>query len=176
MPGLNPRNGVILSLPILLLFGFIFLLSCQNKSAQDQVAEKILEKTIKQGTGNEANVEIQGGKIRFQTKEGIGEINTTKVWSEDIPADVPKFSMGKINGISTSDMDGKKSWSVVIEGIQEGVFPKYVEELKAKNWKITSTLTMGTGGTVSASKNDLNLMGIFYKDQNTGIITISKNN
>lgn len=84
--------------------------------------------------------------------------------------------MGKINGISTSDMDGKKSWSVVIEGIQEGVFPKYVEELKAKNWKITSTLTMGTGGTVSASKNDLNLMGIFYKDQNTGIITISKNN
>lgn len=106
----------------------------------------------------------------------MGEINTTKVWSEDIPADVPKFSMGKINGVSTSDMDGKKSWSVVIEGIQEGAFPKYVEELKAKNWKITSTLTMGTGGTVSASKNDLNLMGIFYKDQNTGIITISKNN
>ncbi len=173
MENLKGRLGLLLGMAGILLFGLVFLVSCQNKSAQEQVAEKMVEKAIKEGTGKEANVDIQGGKIRIQSKDGASEINVTNSWPEDMPGDVPLFTMGKIKGVNKSTIEGKKSWSVVIDEAQEGAFPKYVEELKAKAWKIDMNLSMGKGGSTAASKNNLNLMVIFDNDQKSGSISVT---
>ena len=175
MRNLKGGKGWVLVGPGILLLGLIFLAACQNKSAKEQMAEKVIGKVMKETTGQGADVDIQGGKIRIQTKDGTGEINVTNTWPEDMPGDVPRFTLGKIKGVNKSNVEGKKSWNVIIDESQEGAFPKYVEEVKAKGWKIDMNLSIGKGGSVAASRNNLNLMVIFNKEEKTGAITVSQN-
>ena len=163
-----------ISITLMLFLGTLVSVSCQSKTGQEQVAEKVMEKVIKQGSGQDAKVDIQGGNIRIQTPEGTGEISTGGSWPSDLPGDVPRFTLGTIKGVNKGERDGQKSWSVVVDEVKEGALPKYVDEIKAKGWKISSTLTMGKGGTVTASKNNLDLMAMFYDDQKSGLITISQ--
>ena len=172
---LKGRKGVLLVGSVILLLGLVFLNACQDKSAKEEMAGKIIGKVMKKATGKEADVDIQGGKIRIQTKDGTAEINVTTTWPEDMPGDVPRFTLGKIKGVNKSNVEGKKGWNVVIDETQEGAFPKYMEELKTKGWKIDMNLSMEKGGSVAASKNNLNLMLIFNKDEKTGNITVSQN-
>ena len=45
---------------VILFFGLVFLVACQNKSAKEEMAGKMVEKAIKENTGKEATVDIQG--------------------------------------------------------------------------------------------------------------------
>jgi hypothetical protein len=164
-----------LNVSVFLFLSLLFLAACQDKSAREKAAEKAVGQVMKETTGKEASVDIQGEKIRIQTKDGTGEINVTNTWPEDMPGDVPRFTLGKIKGVNKSNVEGKKSWNVVIDETQEGAFPKYVEELKTKGWKIDLNLAMGKGGSVTASKTNHSLMVIFNNDQKTGTITVSQN-
>ena len=72
------------------------------------------------------------------------------------------------------DTGGTKNWNVVIEEAQEGALAKYADELKAKDWKIMSTTTAGSGGSVMATKKDLMAVVVFQTDKKAGAITISQ--
>ena len=140
------------------------------------MAGKIVEKAIKDSTGKEATVDIQGKNIRIQTEDGTGEINVTSDWPQDMPGDVPRFNMGKIKAVNKTEAGGTKNWNVVIEEAQEGALAKYADELKARNWKIMTTTTAGSGGTVMATKNDFMAVVVFQTDKKAGAITISQKN
>lgn len=173
MENLKRGKGFWLTVTALFL-SFAFLAACQDKSAKEKAAEKAINQVIKESGGKETSVDIQGGKIRIQTKDGSGEINVTNTWPEDMPGDVPRFTLGQIKGANKSMVEGKKSWNVVIEGTQEGAFPKYVDELKNKGWKIDMNLTTAQGNSVSASKTNHILMVMFNNDQKTGAITVTE--
>jgi len=168
------RKGLFLGVTVILLFDLVFLVACQNKSAKEEMAGKIVEKAIKESTGKEATVDIQGKNIRIQTKEGTGEFNVTTDWPQDMPADVPRFTLGKINGVNKSEAGGSKVWNVVVAETKEGALAKYADELKAKDWKIMTTTTAGSGGSVMATKKDLTAVIVFQTDQKTGAINISQ--
>jgi len=168
------RKGLFLGVTVILLFGLVFLVACKNKSAKEEMAGKIAEKAIKDSTGKEAKVDIQGQNIRIQTKDGTGEINVTSDWPQDMPGDVPRFTMGKIKAVNKVDAGGAKNWNVVIEEAQEGALAKYADELKAKDWKIMTTTTVGSGGSVMATKKDLTAVVVFQTDKKTGAITITQ--
>ena len=173
MGNLKGEKGFWLTVLVLFL-SFTFLAACQNKSAKEKAAEKVINQTIKESGGKETSVDIQGGKIRIQTKDGSGEINVTNSWPEDMPGDVPRFTLGNIKGVNKSLVEGKKSWNVVIEGTQEGAFPKYVDELKTQGWKIDMNLTTGQGNSVTASKTNRLLMVMFNNDKKTGAIIVTE--
>jgi hypothetical protein len=162
------------------VLGFVFILGisllagtgCQNKSAQEEMASKIMEKAIKEGTGKDARVDIQGGNIRIQTPEGSGEIRTTKAWSDDIPAEVPRFNLGNVNGVTAGEKDGKKSWTIAVDEVKPGAYTAYLEALKGKGWKINMTMSMGNGGSITASKGNLDCVAMFYQDQTSGVISV----
>jgi hypothetical protein len=168
------RKGLLLGVTVILFFGLVFLVACQNKSAKEEMAGKIVEKAIKDNTGKEATVDIQGNNIRIQTKDGTGEINVTSNWPQDMPGDVPRFTMGKIKAVNKSDVGGTKNWNVVIDEAQEGALAKYADELKAKDWKIMTTTTVGSGGSVMATKKDLTAVIVFQTDKRSGAITVSQ--
>ncbi len=138
------------------------------------MAGKIVEKVIRDSTGKEATVDIQGKNIRIQTKDGTGEMNVTSDWPQDMPGDVPHFTMGKIKAVNKTDAGGTKDWNVVIEEAQEGALAKYADELKAKDWKIMTTTTAGSGSSVMATKKDLTAVVVFQTDKKGGAITINQ--
>ncbi len=170
---LKIKKEFFLSGSVLFLI-LVFLPACQNKSAKEKAAEKVIGQVMKESGGKVTNVDIQGDKIRIQTKDGSGEINVTDTWPEDMPGDVPRFTPGKIKGVNKSNVEGKKTWNVVIDETQAGAFSKYVEELKTKGWKIDMNLTAGQGESVSASKPNYLLMVIFDNDQKRGTITLTQ--
>jgi hypothetical protein len=168
------RKGLLLGLTVILMFGLIFLVACQSKSAKEEMAGKMAENAIKQSTGKDAKVDIQGQNIRVQTKEGTQEFNVTSNWPQDMPGDVPRFTMGKVKAVTRSDAGGTKNWNVVIEEAQEGALAKYADDLKANNWKIMATTSVGSGGSVMATKNSLTAVVAFQTDKRTGAINISQ--
>ena len=170
----NPRKCLFLGVLPILSFGLVFLVSCQSKSAKEEMEEKAIEKVYKTTLGKEAKVEIEGGKVTIQIIDGSRETAVTSKWPNDIPGDVPQFRLGKIKGVNRGNVEGKKSWNVVVNDVEEGAYAKYVKELKADKWKILSSTSIGGGGSVAAQKNDLTLIATFYKDQKTGSISISQ--
>lgn len=168
------RSGLLLGVIVIFSFGLVFLVACQNKSAKEEMAGKMVEKAIKDSTGKEATVDIQGKNIRIQTKDGTGEINVSSDWPPDMPGDVPRFTMGKIKAVNKTEAGGTKNWNVAIEEAQEGALAKYADELKAKDWKIMTTTTAGSGGTVMATKKDLMAVVVFQTDKKAGAISISQ--
>ena len=174
---MNSAKGKYFLITVVLaafVFGSIFLSACQSKSAKEEMAAKMAENAIKQSTGKDAKVDIQGQNIRVQTKEGTQEFNMTSNWPQDMPGDVPRFTMGKVKAVTRSDAGGTKNWNVVIEEAQEGAIAKYADDLKANNWKIMATTNVGSGGTVMATKNSLTAVIAFQTDKKTGAINISQ--
>jgi hypothetical protein len=81
--------------------GVLGLAACKSRSSQEEAASRMAEKAIKEQTGQEAKVDIQGGNVRIQIGDTSGEVRKTQEWSRDIPPEVPRFTMGKIQGVTT---------------------------------------------------------------------------
>jgi hypothetical protein len=168
------RKGLLLGMAVVLILGLVFLVACQSKSAKEEMAGKMVEKAIKERTGKDAKVDIQGQNVRIQTKDGTGEVNVTTDWPQDMPGDVPRFSMGKVKAVTRSDAGGTKNWNVVIEEAQEGALAKYADDLKAQDWKIMTTTTAGNAASVMATKKNLTAVVVFQTDRKTGAININQ--
>jgi len=152
--------------------GVLGLAACKSRSSQEEAASRMAEKAIKEQTGQEAKVDIQGGNVRIQIGDTSGEVRKTQEWSRDIPPEVPRFTMGKIQGVTTGEREGKKNWNIVIKGGQGGAPNAYLEALKAKGWKITATLTAGDKGSITAQKGNLEVMALFEGERQSAVITV----
>lgn len=166
------KKALILGGYVLVGGVLLFSFACKGKSAQEERAARLAEKTLQEQTGQEAKVDIQGGHIRIQIGEEKAEVRQTKEWMADIPAEVPPFTLGKVQGVTAGEREGKKSWNIVVDEVQKGAFNAYLESLKAKGWKITSTLTMGERGTISATKANLDVVALFQGDRHSAVITV----
>jgi hypothetical protein len=146
---------------IVLTFVFtVFTISCQK--ASEKTGEKLMEKALENATGNEADVDLSSGKAVIQTGDGTMEVNSNaKSWPSEIPGDIPEFKFGKVKAVTTSIMDGSKSWNVSFDEVQDGFLDKYEAQLKEKGFE-TIIMKMGDkGGTISAEtdKYSVFLMG-----------------
>jgi len=146
---------------IVLTFVFtVFTVSCQK--ASEKTGEKLMEKALENATGNEADVDLSSGKAVIQTGDGEVEVNSNaKSWPSEIPGEVPEFKFGKVIAVTTSNMDGNKSWNVSFDEVQDGFLDKYEAQLKEKGFE-TIIMKMGDkGGTISAEtdKYSVFLMG-----------------
>jgi hypothetical protein len=159
---------------LVIAMGVVLLLSgmaCSGKSAQEQMAEKALEKA----TGHKADVNLQQGKVTVKTGDGQSEISygPEGSWPKDLPADVPAFTQGKVKGITRSTQGGKQSWNVILETMEAGSLQLYGKKLEAAGWKSLSTITTGEGGMVQATKGNLMVMAMFSEKDKTASISIS---
>jgi hypothetical protein len=121
-----------------------------------------MEKVLEQSTGNKIDIksggenitiESEGQKIQIQGKGGA--------WPEDLPADVPKFSWGKIKAVTRSETPEGKSWVIVCESVPGNIVKDYESKLKSNGFETVSTIVTsdeGEGGTVSGSKEKLKII------------------
>lgn len=146
---------------VVLTFVFTVLtISCQK--ASEKTSEKLMEKALENATGQKADIDLEKGKAVIQTGDGEVEIDSNaKSWPSEIPGDVPEFKFGKVIAVTTSIMDGGKSWNIAFEEVQDGFLDKYEALLKEKGFE-TIIMKMGDkGGTITAEsdKYDVFLMG-----------------
>jgi len=138
----------------------LFTFSCRR--ASEKTGEKLMEKALENATGNKADVDLSSGKAVIQTGDGKVEVDSNaKSWPSEIPGDIPEFKFGKVKAVTTSNMDGSKSWNIVFEEVQDGFLDKYEAQLKEKGFE-TIIMKMGDkGGTITGESDKYNvfLMG-----------------
>lgn len=138
----------------------VLISSCKNagQKASDEAIEKTVEnatgKDVEVNTGNETmEIEMNGGKVKYD-----GNI---KSWPDDIPAEVPEFTYGKIDGATISDVDNKIAYTFKIPDLSIDALKAYDKDLKAKGFESVLMLIGDKGGTITAEKDGLSvaLMG-----------------
>jgi hypothetical protein len=147
-------------LVVLTLVFTVLTISCQK--ASEKTGEKLMENALENATGQKADIDLEKGKAVIQTGDGSIEVDSNaKSWPSEIPGDVPEFKFGKVKAVTTSIMDGGKSWNVAFEEVQDGFLDKYEAQLKEKGFE-TIIIKMGDkGGTITAEsdKYSVFLMG-----------------
>ena len=146
------------------------LMACSGKGAQEQMAEKALEKA----TGKKAEVDLQQGKVTVKTGDGQSEITYGPgTWPTDLPADVPAFTQGRVKGVTRSTQEGNRSWNVILEAIETGALLTYSKNLEAKGWKSMQSMTAAEGGMFQATKGNLMIIAMFNEKEKTASIGVS---
>lgn len=166
----NFRATVLLFAAAALVLG---LSACKSKTANERLAEKSVANMIEKATGGQATVDLKSGTIKVKTAEGDLELGSTKEWPADIPGDVPKFEFGKIMGAIRSAQEEKKLWNITLQGVEDGAFDKYAEELKAKGWEIKVTSKTGEGGMLQAVKDKLMVVATFVDKGKTVSLAVT---
>jgi hypothetical protein len=133
--------------------GLIMICSCSGTGKKAQ--EKMMEKALEQGSGENTDVDIQGDKVKIESGDQKAEINLSgKGWPEGIPDDVPEFKYGSINHTTSSEENGIKGWGVFYKEVKLDALDKYDAELK-KNGFETMKMAMPKGGTITAEKGKI---------------------
>lgn len=148
----NPLAGLLI---FVLATAFVFF-SCQR--ASKKTGEKMMEKTIENATGNNADVDLSDEKAVIKTDAGIIEVDSkAQSWPDEIPNDVPEFTYGKVKAVTTSNIDDTKTWNVIYEDVRDGFIDKYDAELKEKGFE-TVTMKIGdNGGSITAENDKYNI-------------------
>jgi len=153
------KKLLLISLLLVTVFSLsIFMTGCQK------AAEKATEKAIEQSTGGQAKVDLNKDKVTVTTNEGTTTVGGTNQWPAKMPADVPKFSAGKITSVTeNTSADHGLSYYIGVEGAVMADLEKYKGQLESNGWKIESTTTMSDGYMVAASKGEQSLVYSFSK-------------
>jgi hypothetical protein len=147
---------------------------CGKGKSQEKIAETMIEQAIKRSGGGDADVDLRGGTVRIRSEDGQSEMSIAENgWPKDLPGDVPEFKRAKVKGVSRSERQGRKGWTVVLTDIDDEAYAKYADELEVRGWTIASNMTTGEGGMFQASKDEWVVFGVYNQDAAEGTIRVS---
>jgi hypothetical protein len=149
-------------LPIAII-AVTFLFSCKN--ASEKAAEEAIEGAYSsEGKDVDVDIDQQGQKVTIETEEGkmvFDQEGTT--WPKDIPSEIPQLKGMKISGVTTGDVNGKKSWTVIYEGDATAQMESFSTSLKSAGYK-TTKMTINEGGAVTGEKDNWVVSSMFSKE------------
>lgn len=140
----------------------------------------ILAHRMQQRAGiTDMHIDKQGGRIEFKGSDKTGgqvqmEVGKTAKWPEEIPSEVPEFTYGKLNVVSTTNVKDKKTWTLIYESSAAGALEKYKQDLTNKGWSIQNTMQMGEGGSIQAEKDKLQVFIMVELPKGNASLTIAE--
>lgn len=156
----KPRSFYFV-LSLALAAGLLAFTGCK-KTADEKMAEKIMERAMEKASGGRADVDIAGGKVKIKDSTGAGEIDYgATTWPDDLPEGSLKFENGKVKGVTRSTRPDGKNWMVMVENVEADAVNAYVEALKGAGFAIPTNMTAGQGGMFQAEKDKLFIIGMF---------------
>ena len=112
-------------------------------------------------------IDKQGGKIELKNGATV-EFGESAKWPEDMPAEVPQFTYGKVKTVTKTEVQNRKGWNVILEEVTADAAEKYKTDLKNSGWAIHATTTVaGQGGSLMTEKERLQLFLMFDSEQKT---------
>jgi hypothetical protein len=156
--------GIAVALLVLSLF---FVNACSEKSSQ----EKMTERVLKQATGKDVDVKVQGDKIQIEEKGSKTEMAKTTTWPPEMFKDVPKFTAGKIERVVKSQEEGGiLKFNIYLVDINSADIKNYAGALKEKGWQ-TDIMQMGDkGGYLNAQKGKMGMNFGFSLERKDGML------
>ncbi len=128
--------------------------SCKN--ASEKMAEKIIEKSIKQATGEKVDIDYDKDQVTIQTEEGSVKVGTENAsWPSGAPSEVPEFTFGKITAVVSSETDEANGWTMGLSRVSADAVDKYNKQLKEKGFKTQVVNMAGVGGTLTGTKEKI---------------------
>lgn len=158
--------GIMVALLTLSLF---LVNACSEKSSQ----EKMIEGTLKQATGKDVDVKMQGGKIQIEEKGSKTEMAETATWPSDMGKDVPQFTAGKIVRVVKTHEEGDVwTFNIYFEGINGDDIKSYAGAMKEKGWK-TDIMQMGyKGGSLNGEKGTMGINFMYSLERTDGMLAV----
>ena len=153
----------------LLALSLFLINGCSEKSSQ----EKMTEKALKQATGKDVDVKMQGGKIQIEEKGSRTEITETTAWPQELIKDVPKFTAGKIKRVvKTHEAGDVWTFNIYLDGIKGDDIKIYAGALKEKGWK-TDIMQMGDkGGSLNGEKGTMGINFVYSLERKDGMLAV----
>jgi hypothetical protein len=130
--------------------------ACRQKATPDQ--------SVKGVDRNQGNMpgEAESQNVTIETKGRTIEImGAVEGWPNEIPAEVPEFSYGKIRRVTRTQTPEGQSWDLVIEKVREHAIRDYEVMLKANGFQTTSMIVTGKDGergSVTGEKGALTIV------------------
>lgn len=151
------NRSALLVVCVMLLVSVVLMAGCKKPS------EKMGEKMIETATGGKAT--IDGNKITVKTDQGTMQAGGTQEWPSKIPADVPKFTYGKIVSVMENNTPKGTNIFVGIEGVSKADFENYVTALAGAGWKAV-TESKGEDGFFVTTKKGNNMLVASFSGKN----------
>ncbi|MFA5359519.1 MAG: hypothetical protein WC349_00960 [Patescibacteria group bacterium] len=140
--------SLLLILPI-----FTLVLSGCGKSVSQMAGEKAAEKMIENQMGGKADIDVDGGNVKINTKEGSIEAGDDVKLPTDFPNDVYVID-GKIVAAMSDQANKGFTVSIEINKSLDEAFAIYQDEFKKQDWKITGTMNFGESASIAAEKDN----------------------
>jgi hypothetical protein len=147
----------------------LMLNGCGKKS-DEKMAEEMAEKMLKQATGKETKVDIQGDNVRIEDKDSMTDISATAAWPPEMFADVPKFTAGKIERVIKGQDGGMQKFNIYFVDIKGDAIRQYADALKKKGWQADLIQLAGQGGILNAQKGNLAINFAFSTEKKEGTL------
>jgi hypothetical protein len=161
------RGFVVMS--AFLALSLFLLNACSEKTSQEKITEKIL----KQATGKDVQVKMDGGNIKIEQKGSKTEIAETTVWPPEMFKDVPKFTAGKIERVIKSQEEGDiLKFNIYLTGFNSDDVKNYAGVLKEKGWETTLMQMGDKGGYLNAQKGKMGLNFGFNVEEKNGTLAV----
>ena len=166
---MKSRIGILAAVLVVALF---LMAGCSGKTSEEQMAEDMTRKIIKETTGKDVDVKMQGGKIEFKGQDFKSEIAETTVWPADMFPEVPPFPFAKIERVSKGNEGGMQKFNIYYKDLKGDGVKQYAEILKKNGWQ-ADVMQMGEkGGYLNAQKGKLGMNFMFSLERKDGMLAV----
>ena len=166
------KSGVVIA-ALFIAAALVAGAACRSKSAEEKIVENRLESALEKASGGKVDIDLKGGTLKVKTADGESVLTTgEQKWPEDLPAGMIKFEGAEVSSVARTGDEERKVWSVHLTDFGEGVFERFAEKLKAEGWTIDSSMAFDNGGgSIAATKDDLQISAMISVEDKTGIVT-----
>ncbi|HOI44661.1 MAG TPA: hypothetical protein PLX50_03510 [Candidatus Aminicenantes bacterium] len=133
--------------------------ACKGKSANERLAERVMEKA----TGGKAEVDMQSGTLSIKTADGELQVGSVNEWPADVPGDVPKFEGAKISNAARTSQGAEKAWIINFKDAEETSVTQYIDRLKASGFTSDILSQAEESMFFQCTKGDVTVMLAFSK-------------
>lgn len=147
------------------------LLGGCGKKSEERMAEEQMEDMLKEATGKDVDVNIQGKDVTIEGQDTKAQIFETSVWPSDMFGDVPQFTAGTIEHVTRTQESGNQTFNIFFIDIQGDALKDYAAALKEKGWQ-AQLMQMGKGGMISAQKDKLGMNFSFNAEDRKGTLAV----
>jgi hypothetical protein len=162
---MSKRRSYDFVLLFVLAAGLLAFAGCK-KSAEEKMAENLMERAMEKASGGKADVDLAGGKVKIKDATGADEIDYgATTWPDDLPEGALKFESGKVKGVTRSTRPDGKNWMVMVENVALDSVNAYIEALQGAGYAVPTNMTTGQGGMFQAEKDKLFLIGMFNSEE-----------
>ncbi len=137
------------TLVIIALVGLVAVLS----GCTEQAAEKAAESAIESSTNNEAEVDFDDETVTVNTNAGSFTAGEEVALPDNFPDDVYVIDGTIISAMEVVESNGF-SVSIQTDTSVADAQDAYTDELTDDGWEITGTMTIGSGATIIAEKDE----------------------